>query len=125
MARKFQYYAANIGIMVQNTLVKVHHSISKVKHYHKSLQQVYSIIITEISGIKPNLILQMSFKAINDLVGFNGLVFTLLVFDSYPKITKQDAPFSSITKSALAMKKAINEVQKSTTFQQINNVFNT
>lgn len=67
----------------------------------------------------------MSFKAINDLVGFNGLVFTLLVFDSYLKITKQDAPFSSITKSALAMKKAINEVQKSTTFQQINNVLNT
>ena len=67
----------------------------------------------------------MFFKAINDLVGPNGLVFTLLVFGAYPRITELDALTSSITQRAIAMKKAIDEVQKCTTLQQVNNALNT
>lgn len=67
-----------------------------VKRDHRLLQQVYFIITTKILGIKPNLALQMFFKAINSLIGPNGLVPTLLIFGAYSKITKQNALSSSI-----------------------------
>jgi hypothetical protein len=34
--------------------------------------------------------LQMAFKAINDTVGLDGLVLTLLVYGAYPQITEHD-----------------------------------
>lgn len=81
-----------------------------VKRYHGPLQQVYSIINTEIPGIEPELAFQMSFKAINNSVGPNGLVFTLLVFGTYPRITEINASSSSITQRGIAMIKAMDEI---------------
>ena len=97
MAKKFKQYVTNIGIIIKNIPIEEYHSIDMVKHYHRPLQQVYSIIITEILGIKPELALQIFFKAINNLVGLNGLVFILLVFGAYPRMTELDTPFLSIT----------------------------
>jgi hypothetical protein len=34
--------------------------------------------------------LQMTFKAINDSIGPNSLVFTLLVYGAYPRMTEND-----------------------------------
>lgn len=97
-----------MGIAIKNALVEVHHSISMVKHYHGSLQQVYLIINTKIAGIELDLVLQMIFKTINNLLSPNGLVFTLLVFGAYPRMIKLNTPFLSITQYAMAIKKAIN-----------------
>lgn len=44
-----------MGIIVRNTPVKTNHSIGRVECYYRLLQQVYSIVITEISDIKPDL----------------------------------------------------------------------
>ncbi len=110
MAREFKQFAANIGIIVKNAPVEAHHSICMVERYHELLRRVYYIIITEIPCIKPDLALQMSFKAINDSVGPNRLVPTLLVFGAYPKMTKQDAPSPLITQPAMAIRKATDEV---------------
>ncbi len=41
--------------------------------------------------------LQMVFKAINNSVGPNSLIPTLLVYDVYPQITEYDAPSPTIT----------------------------
>ncbi len=96
-----------------------------VEHYHRLLRQVYSIITIEISSIKPNLALQMSFKAINDSGGPNRLVPTLLVFDAYPRMTKQDASSPSITNRAMAMRKIMDEVRRTTASRQVNDALNT
>jgi len=56
--------------------------------------------------------LQMSFKAINDFIGLNSLVFTLLVYGAYPQITKYDPLSLLVAQRALAIKKAIAKVQK-------------
>jgi len=37
-----------------------------------------------------DIALQMAFKAINDIVGLNRLVLTLLVYSAYPQITEYD-----------------------------------
>jgi hypothetical protein len=38
----------------------------------------------------------MSFKAINDFVKLNRLVLTLLVYNAYPRITKNDPLLLSV-----------------------------
>lgn len=116
MAKKFKQYVVNMGIIIKNALVEAHHSIGMVERYHRPLRRVYLIVTKNIFGIKPDLVLQISFKAINDSVGLNGLVSTLLVFGAYSRITKLDAPSSTIGQRAMAMKKVIKEVRKYTIF---------
>ena len=110
MVREFEQYAANMGIIVKNAPVEVHHSIGMVKRYYAFLRQVYSIITTEIPGIKPDLALQMSFNAINNSVGSNWLVPTLFVIGAYLKMTEKDSPSPSPIKRAIAIRKTMNEV---------------
>ena len=52
----------------------------------------------------------MAFKAINDTVSPNGLIFILLVFGAYPWIVKLDIPLLLVTQQANAIKKAIVEI---------------
>ena len=99
-----------MGIIVKNVPVKAHHSIGLVERYHGPFCQVYTIITAEILGIKPKLALQMSFKVLNDSIGPNGLVPTLLVFGAYPRMTEIDAHSPTITQRSVAMQKAMEEV---------------
>jgi hypothetical protein len=54
--------------------------------------------------------LQMTFKAINDFIGPNGLVLTLLVYSAYLKMTKNDPLSLTILQRAIAIKKAMAKV---------------
>jgi hypothetical protein len=54
----------------------------------------------------------MAFKAINDIVRPNGLVLTLLVYGVYLQITEYDPLLLLVAQRALAIKKAMVEVQK-------------
>ena len=54
----------------------------------------------------------MAFKAINDSIGFNGLIPTLLVFGAYLYIIKSNTPNFIVVKRVVALKKAIKEVKK-------------
>ena len=53
----------------------------------------------------------MAVKAVNDLVGPNGIVPTLLVFSAYLRLTEIDPPSLSITKRAEAIRAATKEVR--------------
>lgn len=68
----------------------------------------------KISNTKSHLRVQISFKFINNLVSFNEQISTLLVFDVYSTMTEQDALSLSIISFAMAIQKAINEIQKYT-----------
>lgn len=96
MAKEFKQYVANMGIIVKNTLIEVHHSIDMMERYHRLLRRVYSIITTKIVTIKDDLALQMCFKAINDSVGPNELIPALIVFCANSRMTHQDAPSPSM-----------------------------
>lgn len=125
MAKEFKQYIVNIGIIIKNDPIKAHHFMGMVERYYGFLQQVYSIITTKIPGIKSDLAFQMSFKPFNNLIGPNGLVATLLVFGTYPRMTKLDALSPSIPQRAIAIKQAIDEIWKCTRSREVNNAFNT
>lgn len=99
-----------MGIIIKNALIKAYHSIGIIKYYYKPLQQVYLIINTKIPGIEPELVVQIFFEAINNLMSFNKLILTILVFGAYSKITKLDALFLLITQYIMAMNKAIDKI---------------
>ncbi len=112
-------------IIIKNILVKIYHSIRIIEYYHRSLWQVYFIIITKIPGIGPNSAFQIFFKTTNNLMGPKKLVFTLLILSPYPRIIELDALFLFITLYIITIKKAINKVQRYTIFHSINNILNT
>ena len=54
----------------------------------------------------------MAFKAINDFIGPNSFIPTLLVFRAYLCIIKSNVPNFMVVKRVAAFKKAIEEVKK-------------
>ena len=63
-----------------------------VKRYYGPLYYIYYIIITELPDISKDIALQMAFKAINDSIGPNSLIPTLLVFGAYLYIIESNIP---------------------------------
>ena len=63
-------------------------------------------------AVSKEIRLQMAVKAVNDTAGYNGLVPTLLVFDTFPRITNEDVPTLSTIKRAKAINSAMTEVAK-------------
>jgi hypothetical protein len=83
-----------------------------MKRYHESLRRIYSIIVIEISEIDLELILQMTFKIINDSVELNDLISTLLIFEVYFRMIEMNVSFFTITQRVIVMKKIMKEVRK-------------
>jgi hypothetical protein len=54
----------------------------------------------------------MAVKAVNNTIGLNRLVPTLLVFRAYPRITEQDPLSPIIIKRAKVICIAIKEIQR-------------
>jgi hypothetical protein len=75
-----------MAIEVKEVLVESHNSVGLVERYHTPLHYAYKILKDELNNeqINKDIILQMAVKAVNDLVGLNGLIPTLLVFRAYP-----------------------------------------
>jgi len=84
ISREFKQYAVNIGTTIKSVLVKAYNLISIVERYYSPLRRIYYIITSKILGIDKDIVLQMAFKAINDSIGLDGLIPTLLVFRAYP-----------------------------------------
>ena len=54
----------------------------------------------------------MAFKVINNFIGVDGFIFTLLVFGAYLYIIKSNTLNPIVIKQAAVFKKAIKEVKK-------------
>ena len=81
-------------------LVEAHNSVKKVKRYYSPLRRAYEILSIELPRTSREVILQIVVKAINDLVGLDDIILTLLVFRAYPYITKELLLLPSLTKRA-------------------------
>ena len=66
----------------------------------------------------------MAFKAINDFIGPNSLIPTLLIFRAYPYIIKSNVPNPIVIKQAATLKKAIEEVKKLRAERQVTDALN-
>ena len=66
----------------------------------------------------------MAFKAINDTVGPDSIIPTLLVFRAYPRLVEGDTPSLTVSYYTTILKKAIEEVYKLRAKRQVNDTLN-
>jgi hypothetical protein len=86
-----------MAIEVKKVPVEAYNSIGKIERYYQPLRRAYEIIRDELqNGINAKIALQMAVKTINNSAGPDGIVLTLLVFGTYPRITESSAPLPSI-----------------------------
>jgi di/tripeptidase len=112
-ATEFKQLASSMLIKVKEVPVEAHNSVRLVERYHAPLRRAYEILKAELKDkhINKKMILQMAVKAVNDSAGPDGIVPTLLVFGSYPRMTEIDAPSPTIAKRAEAIQAATKEVR--------------
>ena len=122
-ATEFKQLASSMSIKVKEVSVKAHNSIGLVEQYHALLHHAYEILREELKNehVNREMILQMAVKAVNDSAGPAGIILTLLVFRSYPRMTEMDLPSPSIVKKAGAIRAATKEVHQLHAEHQVNN----
>ena len=113
-AAEFCNNARIMAIDVHEVPVEAHNSIGKLERYHGPLRRAYEVITADLraTGTTAADALQMAVKAVNDTAGPDGLVPTLLVFGTYPRMTDSSPPSPSIEVRANAVRKAMAEVRK-------------
>jgi hypothetical protein len=102
-----------LAIKIEKVPMKAHNSIGKIERYHGPVKRAYEIIIFKLGNIISfKHALQIAVKAINDTAGSNGLVFILLVFGAFPRISHILPLFPSMTARGKAIRKAMAEAYK-------------
>lgn len=125
-AAEFQAEAKLISITCHQVPVEAHWSIGKVERYHAPVRRAFEIIKAEMPlDTSPDAILQMALKAVNDTAGPDGLVPTLLVFGTLPRMTIDPPPTASSMKRAAAVSKAMMELRKLVAKRKVNDALNT
>ncbi len=89
------------------------------------MKYIYQVIGKELKDLDKDIILQIAFKAVNNIIGPDGLVFTLLVYGVFPRMTESSTPTPTNIQRAYAIRKAIEEVYKLRAKRQVTDTLNT
>ena len=73
-----------MGITTKIVPVEAYWLIKKVECYYIVLYYVYQIVFKELPNLNKEMALQIAVKAINNIVGLNRFVLTLLIFSTFP-----------------------------------------
>lgn len=123
---EFRTEATIMGITCKQIPVEAHWSIGKLERYHAPLRRAYEIITAELrDSVSSEARLQMALKAVNDTVGPDGLVPTLLVFGAYPRVVMDSPPSPSMIHRSQAIQKATKELRKMAAERQVRDALNT
>lgn len=80
----FRRHAARAGITLQFSGIEIHNAIAVGERYHAPLRKIFLTIRSEHTKIESDVALRLGIKALNDTMGPNGLVPSLLVFGVLP-----------------------------------------
>lgn len=120
MGAAFQANTDMLHIRTKAVPVESANSMTVVERYHAPLRKAFHIIRKEAPDMEKEEVLQMAVKAINDSVGPEGLVPTLLVFGALPRLgLPTDAPTPSTFQRATALRKATAEMSRHFASRQI------
>lgn len=87
--------------------------MSVVERYHQPVRRAYFIIKREAPDTPDADALQMAMKIVKDFIGPHGLVPTLLVYGTLPRLVlPSDHAHSSLVKRATAVRRATEELSK-------------
>lgn len=86
MGRVFQSNSDMLHMFTNSIPVKSAHLMPIVERYHKPLCRPFSIVVKEAPDLDMDDALKMTVNAINDSVGKDGLVPSLLVLGALPRL---------------------------------------
>lgn len=84
--------ASSAGIEVQLYGIQSHKAIGVDERYHAPLRRIFLRICEDVPDINHHIPLQLSAKAMNDKMGLEGLVPSLLVFGILPRFNPHSTP---------------------------------
>ncbi|KAI1003043.1 hypothetical protein K3495_g5165 [Podosphaera aphanis] len=110
----FRAYAFGTKVQVPEVPIEAHNSVGKCERYHKPLKRASSIFRKQFAGqgIDKQACLKMAIKAPNDTSDPDGIVPTLCVFGTYPRITWNDPPVPNAIERAETTYRAMIELRK-------------
>ena len=125
MASAFHANADMLHIRTKSIPVEFANSMTIVERYHSPLRRSFNIIHQEAPDLDKHAAFQMAFKAVNDSVGPNGLVPTLLVFGALPRLgLPTDKPTPSTYQRAIAPRKATTAMSQNVASRQVCDAMN-
>ena len=125
MASAFRANADMLHIRTNSIPVESANAMKIVERYHSPLRRSFNIIRQEAPDLDKHAALQMAVKAVNDSVGPNGLVPTLLVFGALPRLgLPTDKPTPSTYQRAIALRKATTAMSRHFASRQVRYAMN-
>jgi hypothetical protein len=109
---KWKRFADSTKIKLMQSGVEAHNSSGIGEKYHDPLRRVYQNVKKGFPNMSLELALRLAVKAMNDTMGPNGLVPSLLVFGMVPRFPVIDEHIPNQDQRALAMKVSREEYQK-------------
>lgn len=111
IAQSVSYNSATFGTKLKSVPVEAPQSMGTVKRYHAPVRRAFNIIRTEAPSRDEEATLRAAVKAVNDSAGPDGLVLTLLVYLSLPRLSlPSDLLSSSHYQGACALQVDIKEI---------------
>jgi hypothetical protein len=128
ISKEFRQYAKGMAISTKSVPVEAHWSVGLIERAHPILRRAYEVIFDDLqvsnTKLSRDMVLQMAVKAVNDTAGPQGLIPTLLVYGTYPRMIDSDLPAPSVQERAEAIRKAMNEVAKLRAQTQVKEALN-
>jgi len=118
-SNEFKNEAKALSINIKKVPVKAHNSISKIERYHTPLRHAYDILRSELPHSSPELCLSLTVKAINNTADPNDLILTLLIFETYLRISTASLPSPDIIIRAAVIRKAMKKLNDMRVKRQI------
>lgn len=111
MVSAFQFNFGTVKIETKPVPVESPNTMTYVERYHTPLERSYAIIRKELPDISDEEVLQYAIKSLNESVGPDVLVPTLLVYGALPKLGfPSDKPAPDVHPRAIAVRKASDEM---------------
>jgi hypothetical protein len=75
-----------VGVRLKLSPIENHKAIGLNESLHSPLIRIYNKVLMTVAGLPTQIALRVALKALNDSVGPNGLIPTLLVFGTMPQL---------------------------------------
>jgi transposase InsO family protein len=96
-----------VGISLRISGIEAHNSLGIGERLHEPLRRIYEKVQMDYPHISPRIILKITVKVMNDTIGENGLVPSLLVFGVVPRfpMLSTDLPNQKERMAAISLAK--------------------
>lgn len=110
MSKEFKSLTNSAGIELKISGVESHNAIGPGERYHAPLRHIFLKILEDYPNLNQEIALQLSVKSMNDTMGPEGLVPSLLVFGQLPRFPPHSTPLLSHSERMNAMTIARKEM---------------